>query len=230
MARGTLPLGLLLSCLLHGGLALFVWSLYAGGRHLSAGIVEVFPAGESRPESGASRVPQGSRGGASGLRAAEPRPAAVPSSVSLPAQPPPAQATRGPAPEPAAPVSLRAGSNDVEPSPGPGVAGRSGELVNAGASVGAAAGPSTLPGGGYQLLPAYPEGARLSGAEGTTSLRIRVLEDGSVGEVIVARSAGHPGLDQAAVDAVQRWRFEPARRGGRPVAVRVSLPVRFRLE
>jgi protein TonB len=68
------------------------------------------------------------------------------------------------------------------------------------------------------------------GIEGTTLLKIRISEDGLVEEVIVARSAGHAALDQAALDAVQRWRFEPARRGDHPVGVWVSLPVRFRLE
>jgi protein TonB len=68
------------------------------------------------------------------------------------------------------------------------------------------------------------------GIEGTTLLRLHIREDGAVDEVIVGRSAGHVVLDQAAVEAVQRWRFEPARHEGRPVAVWVSLPIRFRLE
>ena len=42
-------------------------------------------------------------------------------------------------------------------------------------------------------------------------------------------SAGHPDLDQAAMEAVRRWRFEPARRGADAVAMWVLLPVEFRL-
>jgi protein TonB len=44
------------------------------------------------------------------------------------------------------------------------------------------------------------------------------------------RSAGHQDLDEAAVEAVRRWRFEPARRGNRPMAVWVLIPVTFKLE
>ena len=68
------------------------------------------------------------------------------------------------------------------------------------------------------------------GIEGTTLLKIRIQEDGAVGDVVVSKSAGHASLDQAAVDAIRRWRFEPARRDGRPVQVWASLPIRFRLE
>jgi protein TonB len=60
-------------------------------------------------------------------------------------------------------------------------------------------------------------------------LRFEVLTDGSVGAVKVQKSAGHSDFDQAAIDAVKTWRFEPARRGKEPVAVWVTLPVRFEL-
>jgi protein TonB len=83
--------------------------------------------------------------------------------------------------------------------------------------------------GGYQVRPTYPASARRVGAQGTSLLRVHVLADGRIGEVLVQESAGHPDLDQAAVDAVKRWRFEPARRGQEPVATWVLLPVQFRL-
>lgn len=79
-----------------------------------------------------------------------------------------------------------------------------------------------------RVLP-YPATARQLGIEGTTVLRIRVVEDGQVGEVEVEHSAGHADLDQAAVDAARRWRFEPARRGEQAVAMWVRAPVRFAL-
>jgi protein TonB len=56
-----------------------------------------------------------------------------------------------------------------------------------------------------------------------------VLADGRIGEVLVQQSAGHPELDEAAADAVRRWRFDPARRGPEAVAMWVLLPVEFRL-
>jgi protein TonB len=83
--------------------------------------------------------------------------------------------------------------------------------------------------GGYQVTPAYPESARRLGIQGVAQLRFEVLATGRVGSVLVDRSAGHPDLDRAAVDAIRQWRFEPARRGSDPVAVWVTLPVRFEL-
>ena len=61
-------------------------------------------------------------------------------------------------------------------------------------------------------------------------LRVHVLVDGRVGDVLVQETAGHPDLDQAAAEAVRRWRFDPARRGKDPVAMWVLLPVEFRLK
>jgi len=85
------------------------------------------------------------------------------------------------------------------------------------------------PQGGYQVRPAYPSAPRRLGIQGTTMLRVHVLADGRIGDVLVERSAGHPDLDQAAMEAVRRWRFEPARRGADAVAMWVLLPVEFRL-
>ena len=86
------------------------------------------------------------------------------------------------------------------------------------------------PQGGYQVRPSYPSTARRLGIQGTTVLKVHVLIDGRVGDVVVQETAGHPDLDQAASDAVRRWRFEPAQRGSDPVAMWVLLPVEFRLK
>ncbi|MBI4490486.1 MAG: energy transducer TonB [Deltaproteobacteria bacterium] len=84
--------------------------------------------------------------------------------------------------------------------------------------------------GGYQVKPRYPDSARREGAQGVTLLKVRVLENGNVGETYVEQSAGHPDLDRSAAEAVKKWRFEPARRGKEPIAVWVLLPVRFQLQ
>lgn len=88
---------------------------------------------------------------------------------------------------------------------------------------------TAVPRGGYQVRPSYPHNARRQGIQGTTLLSVFVAADGRVGDVVVKQSAGHPDLDQAAADAVKRWRFEPARRGNEAVAMWVLLPVEFRL-
>lgn len=114
-------------------------------------------------------------------------------------------------------------------SGGPGKSGLGLGMTDTGAKVtGLQLGVARLR-GGYQIKPRYPESARRQGIQGTSLLRLHVLADGAVGEVLVERSAGHPDLDRAAVRAVKKWRFEPARRGGQSVAVRVMLPVRFEL-
>lgn len=59
-------------------------------------------------------------------------------------------------------------------------------------------------------------------------MRAWVTQEGAVGEVQLRRGLPRQ-FDQAALDAVRRWRFTPAEQCGRPVAVGVSVPVRFRL-
>jgi len=165
----------------------------------------------------------------------------------LPAPPVPQVAT---APAPAAPSALPGPATAVAPvisasSSGP-IAARSADpggvswiesgpktaTPSAVASVPPTTGLTSVakPTGGYQVRPSYPSTARRLGVQGTTLLRVHVLEDGRVGGIDVEQSAGHPDLDQAAIDAVRRWRFEPARRGEQVVAMWVRLPVEFRLK
>lgn len=77
--------------------------------------------------------------------------------------------------------------------------------------------------------PAYPRRARLRGYEGCVLLDVRVGTDGRAEDVTIAVSSGYRLLDRAALRAVASWRFEPARRNGRAVAMRVAVPMRFRL-
>lgn len=77
--------------------------------------------------------------------------------------------------------------------------------------------------------PSYPKSSRRRGEEGKVILRVEVLPDGRAGTVTVGRSSGFGRLDEAASDAVRRWRFHPAQRQGRPVATVVRVPVRFAL-
>jgi periplasmic protein TonB len=88
---------------------------------------------------------------------------------------------------------------------------------------------NSLPTGGYQVQPRYPDSARRRGVEGTVIIKAYVTEQGRVEQVQVERSAGHADLDAAAAEAVGRWRFEPARRGRQAIAMWVSIPVRFML-
>jgi len=78
-----------------------------------------------------------------------------------------------------------------------------------------------------QVAPKYPSDARKSGIEGAVMVQVLVGKDGWVRETLVARSI--PELDQAAVLAVEQWRFNPARMHGEPVPVWVAVPVNFKL-
>ena len=88
---------------------------------------------------------------------------------------------------------------------------------------------SAIPRGGYQVHPVYPTSARHRGIQGTSLLRVHVAADGHVTDIVVAKSAGHVDMDQAAMAAVRQWRFEPGRRGEEPVGMWVLLPVEFRI-
>jgi protein TonB len=127
------------------------------------------------------------------------------------------------------------GGSSVEGGGGEkGTAGLGRGMKGDGAGGGGVGGGEALSGlarplGGYQVKPRYPESARRAGAQGVTVLRVRVLESGKVGEVDVEKSAGFRDLDFAAMEAVKKWLFEPARRGKDPVSVWVMLPVKFEL-
>jgi protein TonB len=75
----------------------------------------------------------------------------------------------------------------------------------------------------------YPPAAQHAQIEGDVALEIVV---GPAGNVVSARALGTPGygLGEAARDAVLRYRFSPALRAGRAVAVRMRWVVQFRLE
>ena len=74
----------------------------------------------------------------------------------------------------------------------------------------------------------YPEMARRSGIEGKVFVQFVVDEQGRTSEVRAVRGIGG-GCDEAAVAAVRNARFTPGLQRGRPVKVRMSLPVTFRL-
>lgn len=92
-------------------------------------------------------------------------------------------------------------------------------------SFGASDGPRFL----RRVLPRYPQLAREMGKEGTVLLRLTIDERGRLVEAIVERGAGS-GFDEQALRAVKESTFSPARRDGRPVVCRASLPVKFILE
>lgn len=78
--------------------------------------------------------------------------------------------------------------------------------------------------------PAYPNIARRQGQQGKVMLRVFVNTTGGADQVQIRDGSGYSTLDQAALDAVRRWRFIPARQGDQPVAAWVLVPITFTLE
>lgn len=75
--------------------------------------------------------------------------------------------------------------------------------------------------------PPYPPQAKARHEQGTVVLRLQVRGDGSVGEIQVRTTSGSMRLDQAATEAVRRWKFKPATQGGRPVESWAIVPISF---
>jgi TonB family protein len=75
--------------------------------------------------------------------------------------------------------------------------------------------------------PAYPDRARRRGLSDVVTLRVVVLADGSVSNIVVVEG-DEPFVDEA-VKVVQRWRYEPARFKGAPIAVYRTLRIQFAL-
>lgn len=78
--------------------------------------------------------------------------------------------------------------------------------------------------------PGYPRISRRNGEQGTVIVRVFISTQGTPEKAEVRTSSGFARLDQAALEAVQRWRFVPGRRNGTPEAMWFNIPVRFILE
>jgi periplasmic protein TonB len=75
--------------------------------------------------------------------------------------------------------------------------------------------------------PSYPELARRAGVQGIVRLECTIDPSGDVVDVVV--KSGHPLLTAAAAEAVRQWRYTATRLNGAPVAVLMSVTVRFSL-
>lgn len=146
---------------------------------------------------------------------------------------PPKPAPKPPNPEPPKPETKKIPRPDltpdepepvVEPEPEPAPP----EDVSPGPPGPPQTGPIRVsPGQGPGLIkrvePLYPPPARTARLEGTVVLDAVILQDGSVSDVTVVKSA-NPMFDRAAMDALKQWRFTPGKQD-----VIMSLTVHFKL-
>jgi periplasmic protein TonB len=132
--------------------------------------------------------------------------------------------------------------------PSNGIGSGSGIGSGTGGGIGSGNGPGVGPGSGggigggvyrvgggvsapraiYDPDPEYSEEARKAKYQGKVLLWVIVGPDGRTRDIRVERSLGM-GLDEKAIEAVRKWKFEPSLKDGRPVAVQVNIEVSFRL-
>ncbi len=78
-----------------------------------------------------------------------------------------------------------------------------------------------------RVEPVYPPLARMARIQGTVVLKAIISKQGTIEELHVV--SGHPMLTQAAIDAVQQWRYRPYMLLGEPVEVDTQIIVDFTL-
>jgi protein TonB len=78
--------------------------------------------------------------------------------------------------------------------------------------------------------PEYPSLSKRAGEHGRVLLKVLVSIKGEAETVEIESSSGSERLDVAATNAVKRWRFVPARKGGQALSAYVLVPIKFSLD
>ncbi len=82
-----------------------------------------------------------------------------------------------------------------------------------------------------QVNPKYPVAEKKKGLEGQIWLEVEVKADGTVGEISVTENkTGSTELAKTGIDAVKKWKFEPALKDGKAIKAWITFPVVFELE
>ena len=114
----------------------------------------------------------------------------------------------------------------IGPGSGPGFGPGSGGGMGGGAyRIGGGVSPPSIL---YKVEPEYSEEARKAKFQGTVLLFVVVDEKGNPRDIKILRPLGL-GLDQKAVEAVEKWKFSPGKKDGKPVPVQAQIEVNFRL-
>jgi periplasmic protein TonB len=151
---------------------------------------------------------------------AEPAPAERPAVVTKPTAEPPPKPTEPP--KPRARFVLRMPSQAPETA-------RGSTAAQSAAAIAPMLPAHPVAGMESDRPPVYPEMARRRGQQGRVLLQVNVSANGTPVGVTIAQSSGVASLDDAALRAVEQWRFVPATRGGTAVPAIAEVPVRFRL-
>ncbi len=81
-----------------------------------------------------------------------------------------------------------------------------------------------------KINPIYPEIAQEAGIEGVVVVQAFIDEKGRVKETLILKGVPNTGLDEAAMDAIRKTRFKPAKQRERAVGVWIAIPVNFKLK
>ncbi len=76
------------------------------------------------------------------------------------------------------------------------------------------------------VAPEYPRDLRNQGVSGVVMVKCTIDEQGNVSVTEVSKSSNE-GFDKFALDALKKWKFKPGKQDGAPIAMTVTIPVKF---
>jgi protein TonB len=76
------------------------------------------------------------------------------------------------------------------------------------------------------VIPVYPKELKDQKISGTVTLSVLIDDQGVVQDATVVKTT-NDAFSKPAIDAVRKWKFNPAQQDGKPVALRVSIPIKF---
>src|SRR5277367_4715276 len=76
------------------------------------------------------------------------------------------------------------------------------------------------------VAPEYPDEMQRQGISGLVTLRCTIDEHGDVTNTVVVKCSAEV-FEKPAVDALQKWKFKPAKLDGKAVATQALIPIKF---
>ena len=80
------------------------------------------------------------------------------------------------------------------------------------------------------VAPKYPRSARRRNVTGSVDIGFTIMGNGVVSDIIIINSTPGTVFNQAAIDAVTQWRFEPSLENGEPVKKKTAIRLAFNLK
>jgi protein TonB len=82
---------------------------------------------------------------------------------------------------------------------------------------------------GTRTQPVYPKRAERHSQQGTVFIQVRISASGKQKDIKIVEGSKYPILDNAALEAVKQWEFEPTLFGGKTVESWLKVPVEFKI-